>query len=351
MNLKKAKNFTNECLHNPSTQQARLINGFLVFLIIFSVAVIPLHFLLPEGIIWESYKEKLFFFDRVTVTVFTIEYILRIWSARRPVGYIFSWWGIIDLVAILPFYVAKFGFLPSPELFLMLRILRILKFSRMYGMEEIARQHCQDSHHGTFKKLPNEIVERVIQKHPVIFLFGMIMPLFFTSIGLVALILIGMSIWGIAIGTLCFLFAIVFFTKAWLDYNYDVVYITNFRIIVQNRELFGTFANDIIYESITNVVPNNTGLLRWLLGMGDIHIETAATDGTLYFENAPRPHKVVRHITSNRQKVHAAREAREVREIEIMEEVKKQKDDIQEEKLEIKKIEEAMKKGGDFPPK
>lgn len=347
MNLDKIKDFINKCLHNPCTRQARFINGFLVFLIIFSVAVIPLHFLLPEGDLWDGYKEKLFFFDRITVTIFTIEYILRIWSARRPLGYIFSWWGVIDLMAILPFYIAKFGMLSSPELFLMLRILRILKFSRMYGMEEAARQHSQESHHGTFNKLPGEIVERVIQKHPIIFLLGMIMPLFFTSIGLVAIILMEVSVLGIAIGVLCFLFATVFFTKAWLDYNYDVVYITNYRIIVQNRELFGTFANDIIYESITNVVPDNTGLLKWLLGMGDIHIETAAMDGTLHFENAPRPHHVVRHITSNRQKVHAAREAREVREMEIMEEVKKQKGDLEKEESEIERIEQEMRKKGE----
>lgn len=342
MNIESIRDFVNKCLHNPSTRHAQIINGFLVFLIVFSVAVIPLHFLMPNTSQWDLYREKLFLFDRITVTVFTVEYIFRIWSARRPIGYIFSWWGIIDLAAVLPFYIAKIGLLASPEIFLMLRILRILKFSRMYGMEEAARQHCQESHHGTFNKLPGEIVERVVQKHPFIFLLGMLLPLFFTSMGLLSMILLEMSAVGIAIGVLFFLFAGVFFTKAWLDYNYDVVYITNYRLIVQNRELFGTFANDIIYESITNVVPDNTGIIRWLFGMGDIHIETAAMDGTLHFENAPKPHQVVRHITSNRQRVHAAREAREVQGMEIMQEVKRQKTDIEQESKAIDRLEKNM---------
>ncbi|MCF7812256.1 ion transporter [Candidatus Gracilibacteria bacterium] len=349
MKLETIRNFVNKSLHNPTTHHARIINGLLVFLIIFSVAVIPLHFLLPNSPEWNQYKEVLFFFDRVTVTIFTIEYILRIWSGRKPMKYITSWWGIIDLMAILPFYLAKFSLIASPEIFLMLRILRILKFNRMYGMEEAARQHSQKGHHGTFKILPGEKVERVIQKHPVIFFIGMFMPLFFMSLGLLAMILLEMSSFGIALGILCFVFGAVFFIKAWLDYNYDVVYITNYRIIVQNRELFGAYVNDIIYESITNVVPDNTGLIRWLIGMGDIHIETAAMDGTLFFQNAPRPHKVVQHITSNRQRVHVAREAREVRESEIMQEMKRQKSNIQKDESEIKEIQKQMQQSKRSP--
>ena len=44
--------------------------------------------------------------EQVTVAVFTIEYVLRIIVADRRLSFIFSFFGLVDLVAILPFYVA-----------------------------------------------------------------------------------------------------------------------------------------------------------------------------------------------------------------------------------------------------
>ncbi len=289
--------FVNRALHDPRTKSARIINGFLIFLIIFSIAVIPLHFM--KALDWAH--EPLFFFDRFVITVFTIEYALRIWSARNPKGYITSWWGIIDVAAILPFYLAKFSFFATPQVFLILRILRILKLGRAYDIERMAIKNCSKSSHGEFKVIPGEEIERVVQKHPIILLLSLSLPLALTSIALLIIVFFKGSYTAIAFSTLFFFFAFIFFLKSWLDYNFDVIYITNKRVIVQNRELFGAISNDIAYEAITNVVPNNTGLLHWLLGFGDVQIETAARDD-LHFHDAPRPHRVVQHISINRQK-------------------------------------------------
>lgn len=291
------RQFVNHCLHEPGRIEAKIVNGTIVFLIIFSIAVIPLHFL--PNLEWA--KEYLFFFDKFTVTVFTIEYFLRIWSAKRPLRYVLSWWGIIDLVAIAPFYLNQFGILPSPELFLILRILRILKLGKVYETERHAITASNDQGHGEFRVVPGEVIERVVQKHPLMLLVNITVPLFLTTVGLSIIVFFQANVWASAVAVLFFILGGVFFFKAWLDFNYDVIYITNRRIILQNRELFGSNLNGVPYEAVTNVKPNNIGIWHFLFGFGDICIETASMQGTLSFPEAPDPHNVVRHITKNRQ--------------------------------------------------
>jgi hypothetical protein len=279
------------------------VNGFLIFLIVFSVAVIPVHFL-PD-IEWAH--SKLLFFDQLTVSIFTVEYVLRIWSAKYPSKYVFSWWGIIDLFAILPFYLAKFGLFSSPEIFLFLRMLRVLKLSRIYDMEHAAIDRCENGAHGEFRTIPGERIERIVQKHPLIFFLSLFLPLFFTIIGLTILVFFRATPITTAISIVIFFFGFIFFIKAWLDYNYDVIYITNRRVVLQNRELFGSKGNDVAYESITNVIPENMGFFRWIIGFGNIQIETASkTD--IYFSHAAKPHDVVQHIAENRQRIFMAKE-------------------------------------------
>lgn len=78
----------------------------------------------------------------ITVAVFTIEYLLRIWTAdllypkaKHPrLKYIFSFMALIDLLAILPFYLPFFSadlrFLRMMRLFRLFRLLRVFKLGR-----------------------------------------------------------------------------------------------------------------------------------------------------------------------------------------------------------------------------
>lgn len=299
--MKKKKTFrsvVHSCLHDPSDPRAHVINGVLSFLVVFSVALVPLHFI--PYLSWVH--DQLYVFDQIVVTIFTIEYLLRLWSAPKPLRFALSWPGGVDLVAILPFYFQQFmsagtGFF---EIFLVLRLLRLLKFATMYGFEQQALDRCKSSRHGKFYPLPNEVVEKIVQKHPLLFLLGLILPVVFTSIGMGVLLFFQMAPAAIAVSLLFFLLAAVFFLKAWIDYNYDVVYITNFRVIVQNYELFGSETNGLMYDSITNVLPNNRGLIRWALGLGHIEIESANRDATIIFDGVQRPHRIVRKISENR---------------------------------------------------
>ncbi len=73
-----------------------------------------------------------YWFEMVSVIIFTVEYVLRIWSSEKRLKFIFSPFGLIDLLAILPFYL--------PFLFAFdLRILRVLRLFRMLRVLKLGR--------------------------------------------------------------------------------------------------------------------------------------------------------------------------------------------------------------------
>jgi len=66
--------------------------------------------------------------------IFTIEYALRIWLTRRTRGYVFSFYGIVDFLAVIPTYLSLFivgtQFLTVIRALRFLRVLRVLKMGR-----------------------------------------------------------------------------------------------------------------------------------------------------------------------------------------------------------------------------
>ncbi len=86
-----------------------------------------------------TYHHVFFDFELFSVFIFTIEYLLRVWVCVEKKGFghpilgrlkfIFSFWGLVDLLAILPFYVSMFT--ADFGIVRMLRLLRILRLFRM----------------------------------------------------------------------------------------------------------------------------------------------------------------------------------------------------------------------------
>ncbi|WP_419605781.1 ion transporter [Thiolapillus sp.] len=66
----------------------------------------------------------------VTVLIFTVEYLARIYVANNKIAYIFSFYGLIDVLAILPFYISSGVDLRVLRIFRLLRLFRILKLFR-----------------------------------------------------------------------------------------------------------------------------------------------------------------------------------------------------------------------------
>ncbi len=94
------------------------------------------------AIVLESYKglrvqfgDLFRAFEVFSVIIFTIEYILRLWTTEKKLKFVFSTFGIIDLLAILPFYlpvlfVFDFRFLRILRLFRMLRVFKLGRYSK-----------------------------------------------------------------------------------------------------------------------------------------------------------------------------------------------------------------------------
>lgn len=72
--------------------------------------------------------------------LFTVEYILRLLAVRRPLGYATSFYGIIDLLAVLPTYLSLF--LPGAESLIAIRVLRLLRVFRIFKLTH----HVSESH-------------------------------------------------------------------------------------------------------------------------------------------------------------------------------------------------------------
>ena len=70
--------------------------------------------------------------------LFTIEYLLRLSCVRKPLRYTTSFFGIIDLMAILPTYLSLF--FPGAETLLVVRFLRVLRIFRVLKLTEYLRE-------------------------------------------------------------------------------------------------------------------------------------------------------------------------------------------------------------------
>lgn len=113
-----------EAFENSNTPVGTAVNGAIAIFILLSAALfaaqtypLPPQVLLGIGIA-----------DKIILALFTAEYAIRLWSAERPLRFIFSIYGLIDLVAILPFVL---GFVDTRFLRL-IRWLRILRLARFF---------------------------------------------------------------------------------------------------------------------------------------------------------------------------------------------------------------------------
>ncbi|MAJ33953.1 MAG: ion transporter [Candidatus Marinimicrobia bacterium] len=69
------------------------------------------------------------YFEWIFTILFSLEYLLRIYCIRIASSYIFSLYGIIDLLALIPTYLAIF--LPGASVFSVIRVLRVLRVFRI----------------------------------------------------------------------------------------------------------------------------------------------------------------------------------------------------------------------------
>ena len=112
---------------NAETSAGRAFETLILLLIVVSLISFSLE-TLPD--LTKQERSWLDSIELFCVVVFTLEYVLRIASSKKPFKFIFSFMGIIDLAAILPFYLALGVDLRSVRGLRMLRIFRVFKLAR-----------------------------------------------------------------------------------------------------------------------------------------------------------------------------------------------------------------------------
>lgn len=80
------------------------------------------------------YGSQLFALEWTFTLLFTAEYILRLLAVRRPLAYAGSFFGVVDLLAILPTYLSLL--VPGTQYLLVVRVLRLLRIFRILKLSE-----------------------------------------------------------------------------------------------------------------------------------------------------------------------------------------------------------------------
>lgn len=139
----------------------KIINIFIICVIILNVIAVILE---TVKSLHDHYSDFFYYFDLVSVIIFTIEYVLRVWSSNHEEKYKHPLWGrlkymvsigaLIDLLAILPFFLHLFfAFGIDLREIRMLRLLRVLRLFRLTAYTKSAHMIG-----NVFKKRYKELV-------------------------------------------------------------------------------------------------------------------------------------------------------------------------------------------------
>ena len=123
-----------EIIFGINTKDGRIFDIILLGAILISVVGVILS---SDERIEEKYGQLLYIAEWIFTILFTVEYILRIYSAKNRRKYIFSFMGVVDLVAIIPTYLM---FIYPPIRYLLdVRIIRLIRVFRILQLSTYVR--------------------------------------------------------------------------------------------------------------------------------------------------------------------------------------------------------------------
>ncbi|MCH9656761.1 MAG: ion transporter [Planctomycetes bacterium] len=122
-----------EIIFEADTPAGKVFDICLLITILLSVLVIMLE---SVDSIESRYAKQFGFAEWFFTILFTIEYGARIISARRPLRYIFSFYGVVDLLSILPTYLISFYYQDSDQIhrLAVIRAVRLLRAFRIFKL-------------------------------------------------------------------------------------------------------------------------------------------------------------------------------------------------------------------------
>ncbi len=133
MDVRSLKDF----LRNKGKPYAPVMESFIQFLIVISLVGFSFE-TLPQLSLHT--KQILHILEVITVLIFTVEFIIRAFLATPSTTYLFSFWGFVDFLAIIPFYLGAGMDLRSVRVFRLLRLFRVVKLARYhYAIRRFSR--------------------------------------------------------------------------------------------------------------------------------------------------------------------------------------------------------------------
>ncbi|MDX1782882.1 MAG: ion transporter, partial [Aequorivita vladivostokensis] len=123
-----------EIIYEADTPMGRLFDIVLLILILLSVVIVMLESVRSIDL---EYHRLFYIIEWIITIFFTIEYIARIITVKKPRHYIFSFYGIIDFLSTIPLYLSFIlvgsNYLLTLRALRLLRVFRILKITRYIG--------------------------------------------------------------------------------------------------------------------------------------------------------------------------------------------------------------------------
>ncbi|MFA6778971.1 MAG: ion transporter [Paludibacteraceae bacterium] len=114
-------------IFESDTPAGRMFDVLLIGFILLSVLIVIMDSVLPV-----SFAPYLHVLEWVFTVFFTMEYILRIYCAKKPKKYIFSFFGMVDLMSTLPTYLSIF--FGGAHSLLVIRIFRLIRVFRVFKL-------------------------------------------------------------------------------------------------------------------------------------------------------------------------------------------------------------------------
>jgi len=137
MSFKTFRSKLHEVIFEADTKDGMLFDALLFGAIILSVIIVMLDSVTS---LHDRFLRFFYITEWVLTILFTLEYLLRIIAVKKPSKYIFSFYGIIDFLAIVPTYLSLFlvgtHYLLVIRILRLLRIFRVLKLVRYVGAAE-----------------------------------------------------------------------------------------------------------------------------------------------------------------------------------------------------------------------
>ena len=140
-------------IFGTDTRAGKLFDEILIVAIVLSILTVLLDSVSDYN---QNYGTILVIAEWVFTILFTFEYFLRMYCIKRPLSYTFSFFGIIDLLSVIPTYLSVL--LPGTQVLSVIRVLRVLRIFRILKLVQYMGE-------------ANHLIEALVASKRKIFIF------------------------------------------------------------------------------------------------------------------------------------------------------------------------------------